>query len=100
MQLLINIDENRYKVLSKMQECELGYYYEVILAGVPFEWNYIAECKWPKSEEENRQFLVTDSNGEVTVQTFHLTIDEPEKRQPYFSGMRDVVAWCPLPPNA
>lgn len=104
MQLLIDIDDEFYyfyKDLKKIKK--IDHYknraFEAISAGIPFEWNYIAEGKWPKTEDENRQFLVTDINGEVTVQTFRLTIDEPEKRQPYFSGMRDVVAWCPLPLN-
>lgn len=103
MQLLISIDDEEYKFLQNFKKVtrnnHLSDTLETILAGIPFEWSYITEGKWPKSEDENRQFLVTDINGEVSVQTFYLTIDEPEKRQPYFSGMRDVVAWCPLPPN-
>ena len=99
MQLLINIDENRYKVLQEMQECGLGYYNEVILAGIPFKWNYIAEGKWPKAEDENKQFLVLDSSGKVSIETFYLTVDEPH--QPFFSGTtRNTIAWLPLPSNA
>ena len=100
MQLLINIDENEYKALQKMQECGLGYYHEIILAGIPFEGNDVTKGEWPKREEESKQFLVKDINGEFSVQTFYLTVDEPDKQIPYFSGMRDVVAWYPLPRNA
>ena len=104
MQLLIDIDDEELEFLRKFKEVTRNRHLSdalgTILAGVPFGWSYVAEGKWPKSEDENRQFLVTDSNGEVSVQTFYLTIDEPDKRQPYFSGMRNIIAWCPLPPNA
>lgn len=104
MQLLINVDNEELDFLRNFKKVTRNHHLsdvlETILTGVPFEWSYITEGEWPKSEEENKQFLVIDSNGEVSAQTFYLTIDEPKKRQPYFSGMKDVVAWCPLPPNA
>lgn len=104
MRLLIDIDDEEYKFLQNFKKVTRNSHLSdtlgTILAGIPFEWSYVAEGKWPKTEDENRQFLVTDINGDVSVQTFLLTIDKPDKRQPYFSGMKNVIAWCPLPPNA
>ena len=105
MQLLIDIDDTTYQFLKDFKTYrKIEHYknnaYEAITAGTPFEWNDVTKGEWPKPEDENRQFLVIDSNGEVSVQAFHLTIDEPEKQIPYFSGMKNVVAWCPLPLKA
>jgi len=50
---------------------------------------------YPPIEDEYKDFLVTDDKGEITVQKLYFTIDI--KRQPYFSGMVNPVAWMPSP---
>ena len=48
----------------------------------------------PFSDEEYHTFLVTDSNGKVTLSEFYLSLSDSK---PYWSGMIDVIAWMPLP---
>ena len=51
--------------------------------------------RYPKIEDEYKDFLVIDDNGKVSVQEFFISLDE--EPQPYFSGMVNVIAWMPLP---
>lgn len=48
----------------------------------------------PFSDEECHTFLVTDSNGNVMLSDFYLSLSDSK---PYWSGMIDVIAWMPLP---
>lgn len=57
------------------------------------KWIPVSE-KMPLSDEEYHTFLVTDSNGKVTLSDFYLSLSDGK---PYWSGMVDVVAWMPLP---
>jgi hypothetical protein len=57
-------------------------------------WTPISEG-YPPIEDKYKDFLVTDDKGEITVQKLYFTIDI--KRQPYFSGMVNPVAWMPSP---
>lgn len=59
------------------------------------EWIPVEKCGYPKPEDEYKHFLTIDNKGEITIQEFLLSLDE--EPQPYFSGMRNIVAWQPLP---
>lgn len=59
------------------------------------EWIPVGKCGYPKPEDEYKRFLTTDNKGEITIQEFLLSLDK--ERQPYFTGMRNIVAWQPLP---
>jgi len=56
-------------------------------------WIPVSE-NYPKINDVYEKFLVIDADGEMSVQTFFVTL---MGCQPYFSGGRDVVAWMPLP---
>lgn len=58
-------------------------------------WIPISKYGYPKPEDEYKYFLTTDNKGEITIQEFLLSLDE--EPQPYFSGMRNIVAYMPLP---
>lgn len=62
------------------------------------------EQRWiPCSErlpEKNRKpntFLVTDSDGKLSISKFYFPLSNSDIDKPYWSGMIDVVAWMPLP---
>jgi len=57
------------------------------------KWTPVSDA-YPQADDEYKSFLVTDANGEVSIQKFYMTIDKDP--QPYFSGMVNVVAWRPL----
>lgn len=57
-------------------------------------WIPVSE-KYPKPEEEYKSFLTVDDEGEITIEKFLLSLDE--EPQPYFTGMRQIIAWMPLP---
>lgn len=59
------------------------------------EWIPVEKCGYPKPEDEYKHFLTIDNKGEITIQEFLLSLDE--EPQPYFTGMRNIVAWQPLP---
>lgn len=59
------------------------------------KWISVKEEGYPRIEDEYKYFLVTDNKGNVSVQEFFVSLDE--EPQPYFSGVRNVVAWQPLP---
>lgn len=67
-----------------------------VICNVPSaqQWIPVSE-KYPKPEEEYKNFLTVDDKGEITIQEFLLSLDE--EPQPYFTGMIQVVAWMPLP---
>lgn len=58
-------------------------------------WIPVEKCGYPKPEDEYKHFLTIDNKGEITIQEFLLSLDE--EPQPYFTGMRNIVAWQPLP---
>lgn len=62
---------------------------------IPIEWKPFGKHGYPKPEDEYKHFLTVDNKGEITIQEFLLTLDE--EPQPYFTGMRNVIAWMPLP---
>lgn len=62
---------------------------------IPVGWIPNGKCGYPKPEDEYKHFLTIDNKGEMTIQEFLLSFDE--EPQPYFSGMRNIVAWMPLP---
>lgn len=62
---------------------------------IPIEWKSFGKNGYPKPEDEYKHFLTVDNKGEITIQEFLLTLDE--EPQPYFTGMRNVIAWMPLP---
>lgn len=62
---------------------------------VPVKWIPNGRWGYPKLEDEYKHFLTVDDKGEQTVQEFLLSLDE--EPQPYFTGMRNIVAWMPLP---
>jgi len=62
---------------------------------IPVGWIPNGKCGYPKPEDEYKHFLTIDNKGEITIQEFLLSLDE--EPQPYFSGMRNIVAWMPLP---
>lgn len=62
---------------------------------IPVGWIPNGRCGYPSPEEEYKHFLTIDNKGEMTVQEFLLSLDE--EPVPYFTGMRNIVAWQPLP---
>ena len=62
---------------------------------IPVGWIPNGRWGYPNPEDEYKHFLTIDNKGEQTVQEFLLSIDEDP--QPYFTGMRNIVAWQPLP---
>ena len=62
---------------------------------IPVGWIPNSKCGYPKPEDEYKHFLTIDNKGEITIQEFLLSLDE--EPQPYFTGMRNIVAWMPLP---
>lgn len=58
------------------------------------QWIPVSE-KYPKPEDEYKNFLTVDDKGEIAIDKFLLSFDE--EPQPYFSGMRQIIAWMPLP---
>lgn len=62
---------------------------------IPIEWKPFGKNGYPKPEDEYKHFLTIDNKGEITIQEFLLSLDE--EPQPYFTGMRKVIAWMPLP---
>lgn len=62
---------------------------------IPVKWIPNGRWGYPKLEDEYKHFLTVDDKGEQTVQEFLLSLDE--EPQPYFTGMRNIVAWMPLP---
>ena len=62
---------------------------------IPIEWRPFGKNGYPKPEDEYKHFLTIDNKGEITIQEFLLSLDE--EPQPYFTGMRKVIAWMPLP---
>ena len=38
---------------------------------------------------------MTDSNGDISIAKFYLPLN-PDIDRPYWSGLRDVIAWMPL----
>lgn len=58
-------------------------------------WISISEIGYPKPEDEYKHFITIDNKGEITIQEFLLSLEE--EPQPYFSGMRNIVAYMPLP---
>lgn len=57
-------------------------------------WIPVSE-EYPKPEDEYKNFLTVDDKGKITLEEFYLSLDE--EPQPYFSGMRQAIAWMPLP---
>ena len=62
---------------------------------IPIEWKPFGTNGYPKPEDEYKHFLTIDDKGEITIQEFLLSLDE--EPQPYFTGMRKIIAWMPLP---
>ena len=62
---------------------------------IPVKWIPNGRWGYPKLEDEYKHLLTVDDKGEQTVQEFLLSLDE--EPQPYFTGMRNIVAWMPLP---
>lgn len=62
---------------------------------IPVKWIPNGRWGYPKLEDEYKHFLTVDDKGEQTVQEFLLSLDE--EPQPYFTGMRNIVAYMPLP---
>ena len=62
---------------------------------IPIEWKPFGKNGYPKPEDEYNHFLTIDNKGEITIQEFLLSLDE--EPQPYFTGMRKIIAWMPLP---
>lgn len=62
---------------------------------IPIEWKPFGKNGYPKPEDEYKNFLTIDDKGEITIQEFLLSLDE--EPQPYFTGMRKIIAWMPLP---
>ena len=62
---------------------------------IPIEWKPFGKNGYPKPEDEYKHFLTIDDKGEITIQEFLLSLDE--EPQPYFTGMRRIIAWMPLP---
>lgn len=62
---------------------------------IPIEWKPFGKNGYPKPEDEYKHFLTIDDKGEITIQEFLLTLDE--EPQPYFTGMRNIIAWMSLP---
>lgn len=58
-------------------------------------WIPISEIGYPKPEDEYKHFITIDNKGEITIQEFLLSLDE--EPQPYFSGMRNIVAYINMP---
>lgn len=82
------------------QDLYLPIHFKQILDDVPSvenkgEWIPVEKCGYPKPEDEYKHFLTIDNKGEITIQEFLLSLDE--EPQPYFTGMRNIVAWQPLP---
>jgi hypothetical protein len=59
------------------------------------KWIPVSEYGYPKPKDEYKHFLTVDNKGEITIQKFLLSLDE--EPQPYFTGMRNITAWMPLP---
>ena len=74
---------------------ELKEYKERELEWTPIKWRPHGKNGYPKPEDEYKYFLTIDNHGEITIQEFLLSLDE--EPQPYFTGMRNIVAWMPLP---
>ena len=68
---------------------------DMAISALKGEWIPVKKCGYPKSEDEYKHFLTIDNKGEITIQEFLLSLDE--EPQPYFTGMRNIVAWQPLP---
>ena len=62
---------------------------------IPIRWKPFGKNGYPNPKDEYKHFLTLDNEGEITIQEFLLSLDE--EPQPYFTGMRNVVAWTPLP---
>ena len=58
-------------------------------------WISVSEIGYPKPEDEYKHFITIDNKGEITIQEFLLSLDE--EPQPYFSGMRNIVAYINMP---
>ena len=58
-------------------------------------WIPVSEYGYPKPEDEYKNFLTVDNKGEIDISEFYLSLEEEPR--PYFSGMRNIVAWMPLP---
>ena len=59
------------------------------------KWIPISEYGYPNPVDEYKYFLTVDNKGEITIQEFLLSIEK--EPQPYFTGMRNIIAWMPLP---
>ena len=59
------------------------------------KWIPISKYGYPKPEDEYKHFLTIDDKGEITIQEFLLSLDE--EPQPYFTGMRNIIAYIPDP---
>ena len=58
-------------------------------------WIPVSEIGYPKPEDEYKHFITIDNKGEITIQEFLLSLDE--EPQPYFSGMRNIIAYINMP---
>ena len=58
-------------------------------------WIPVNEIGYPKPEDEYKHFITIDNKGEITIQEFLLSLDE--EPQPYFTGMRNIVAYINMP---
>lgn len=65
------------------------------ISSVEPKWIPVSEYGYPKPEDEYKHFLTIDNKGEITIQEFLLSLDE--EPQLYFTGIRNIVAYMPLP---
>ena len=62
---------------------------------IPIEWRPFGKSGYPKPEDEYKRFLTIDDKDDISIQEFLLSLDE--EPQPYFTGMRKIIGWMPLP---
>lgn len=60
------------------------------------KWVPVSESL-PEKNIKHNTFLVTDSNGNLSISKFYLPLSNSDIDRPYWSGMIDVIAWMPLP---
>ena len=60
------------------------------------KWIPVSE-RLPEKDRKYNAFLVTDSEGNLSISKFYLPLSNSDIDRPYWSGMIDVIAWMPLP---
>jgi len=89
MKVLIDINENDYKVLEDMKNCGLGYYHEAILNGkvIPdgatngdIETTLFPNEYWQCTSDETGEQLITDGNNHFDLGWWNSSYEEKESR--------------------